>query len=201
MVVQRKTSSKNDIKKAFATLLNEKGLEKITVSDITRAADVNRGTFYSHYTDKYDLLNEIEDEILSDLKKIFISSSSESVKNANLNNKDKRIFSDESILSSAKYAKDNYEMIRGLISNGQNTNILLRFKKIVISILQTKASELGILNFNRFEIPDEYAYEIMLSSIISILQYWILNGAKESPEEIVKIVNTAASVAPTEFLM
>ena len=48
----RKTQSA--IKKAFIQLLKQKDLDHITIHDITEAADINRGTFYLHYEDKYD---------------------------------------------------------------------------------------------------------------------------------------------------
>ncbi len=35
-------------------------LEEITVQQIADLADVNRSTFYTHYYDKYDLLEKLE---------------------------------------------------------------------------------------------------------------------------------------------
>ena len=52
------------IREAFFKLLREKGFEKITVTDVCREANINRGTFYLHYVDKYDLLNAMIDEAL-----------------------------------------------------------------------------------------------------------------------------------------
>ncbi len=49
---------------AFFELLDEMGFSKITVSDICRRAQINRGTFYLHYEDKYALLKTIIDEAL-----------------------------------------------------------------------------------------------------------------------------------------
>ena len=47
------------INQAFFDLMNEKGFQAITVQDITDRAEVNRATFYAHYEDKYDLLEQI----------------------------------------------------------------------------------------------------------------------------------------------
>ncbi|MGN0658807.1 MAG: TetR/AcrR family transcriptional regulator, partial [Emergencia sp.] len=55
------------IKEAFFQLLAEKPFEKITVSDITGKALIHRGTFYSHYTDKYDLMEQIENEVIDSI--------------------------------------------------------------------------------------------------------------------------------------
>lgn len=43
---------------AFKQLIEEKDFEKITMNEIAERADVNRGTVYSHYLDKYDLLDK-----------------------------------------------------------------------------------------------------------------------------------------------
>ena len=52
------------IKKAFAKLLHEKELSKITVSDIVKEAEICRGTFYAHFMDINDLFDQMESEIM-----------------------------------------------------------------------------------------------------------------------------------------
>lgn len=47
------------LQQALNDLMAEKSFLQITVQDITAKAGVNRATFYSHYVDKYDLLNSI----------------------------------------------------------------------------------------------------------------------------------------------
>ncbi|MCM3269708.1 TetR/AcrR family transcriptional regulator [Paenibacillus elgii] len=41
---------------AFASLLQEKDFDSITVRDITERATVNRATFYAHFADKFEIL-------------------------------------------------------------------------------------------------------------------------------------------------
>lgn len=53
------------IQEAFFALLVEVGFAKMTVADICRRADINRGTFYLHYEDKYALLDALIDEALA----------------------------------------------------------------------------------------------------------------------------------------
>lgn len=47
------------IEKAFFSLLKEKGFKAMTVQDISKQARIGRSTFYSHYYDKYDLLEKL----------------------------------------------------------------------------------------------------------------------------------------------
>lgn len=53
------------IREAFFALLAEVGFAKMTVADICRHADINRGTFYLHYEDKFALLDALIDEALT----------------------------------------------------------------------------------------------------------------------------------------
>lgn len=50
--------TKELLEKALIELTVEKGFTKVTVRDITERARVNRSTFYRHYIDKYDLLEQ-----------------------------------------------------------------------------------------------------------------------------------------------
>lgn len=53
------------IREAFFELLAEVGFAKMTVADICRRAEINRGTFYLHYEDKFALLDALIDEALA----------------------------------------------------------------------------------------------------------------------------------------
>lgn len=64
---KRKTTTKIDLKEALTRLLREKDFEAISVSDITKEAGVNRGTFYLHYVDKFDMMDQLIDEILQNI--------------------------------------------------------------------------------------------------------------------------------------
>ena len=47
------------IKGAFLSLLREKPVNKITVKEVCELAELNRATFYAHYSDVYDLLHHV----------------------------------------------------------------------------------------------------------------------------------------------
>ena len=56
------------MRNAFIELLHQHQLEEITVQQIADLADVNRSTFYTHYYDKYDLLEKLEDQQLEEIR-------------------------------------------------------------------------------------------------------------------------------------
>lgn len=59
--------TQRSIKQAFFSLVEKDGFDHISVKDITDAAMISRNTFYLHYSDKYDLLNKICDELVRKL--------------------------------------------------------------------------------------------------------------------------------------
>jgi AcrR family transcriptional regulator len=68
---RRILKSKSAMKEALLTLMVEKDLKDITISDIVRVADLNRGTFYKHYQVTEDVWNEIINEVIYDLRESF----------------------------------------------------------------------------------------------------------------------------------
>lgn len=64
---RRIRKSQKSLKDALLTLMQTKDFKNISITDIVRLADLNRGTFYKHYQDKEELLAEIIDEVIKDL--------------------------------------------------------------------------------------------------------------------------------------
>ena len=56
------------IRKAFTDLLRQKPIQSISIKELCALAGINRGTFYAHYTDIYDLLKKIEAEMMADFQ-------------------------------------------------------------------------------------------------------------------------------------
>ena len=65
-VDRRIRKTKQQLRQSLTALLKEKPIQDITVRELADLADINRGTFYLHYRDVYDLLNQIEEELLGE---------------------------------------------------------------------------------------------------------------------------------------
>ena len=61
---RRVVKTKRAIKEAFAKLLTQKDINDITISDIAAEANINRKTFYNYYDGIYEVVGEIEDDIV-----------------------------------------------------------------------------------------------------------------------------------------
>ena len=67
---RRVRRSKAQLRQALIQLLQEKPVEEITVRELTERADVNRGTFYSHYQNIYHMLEQVENELFDELGRL-----------------------------------------------------------------------------------------------------------------------------------
>ena len=108
--------TRNIIKKTFAEMLSEKKeLAKISVSELVRA-DINRGTFYSHYDDIYAVAEDYENELIS----LFFSNA-ELIASTN---------TDKFIDLMFEYIKRNDEIYRMLCKSNDFVMIMQKFMRL-----------------------------------------------------------------------
>ena len=57
------------IKESLLRLLEDRPVNRITVKEVCEAAQINRATFYAHFTDCFDVLNQMENDLLADFER------------------------------------------------------------------------------------------------------------------------------------
>ena len=63
-VDRRIRKTKAQLRRGLARLMQEKSINEITVKELVDEVDINRSTFYLHYTDIYQMLQKIEEEVI-----------------------------------------------------------------------------------------------------------------------------------------
>ena len=179
----RKTDSKKRILKAFIEILNTDGFNKMTVSKITSLEHINRGTFYLNYIDKFDLLEEIEQEIFTKIKTILLEKETIDI-----------IFSDEKILAVISYLQSNAALITALINSDLKNSIQEQLANLLKNIFTENNA-----NINNPKIAQPYASNILFGSISTIFITWIKNNMQESPEELLNIINSYRKLTPIDI--
>ena len=195
MAEKRETLTKLKIKNAFVELVNEKGMESLTISDIARKAKINRGTFYLHYVDKIDLLEQLETDVLLDLEVIFEKY------DKGITNEPVEIIPYEAILEALKYVRNDFAFVSALMNISGNSKMRERLKQLIRETIQKQISGSENLSFQMGNLPPDYAQEILLSGILSMILLWIKKGALETPEEIAAMITKAKQIAPNELLL
>lgn len=162
------------IKDSFVKILKNKPINKTTIKEICDEADINRATFYSHYSDQYDLLSQIEAEILENVDRYLTNYSASNMDNTQL----KMV---EQIL---EYIQENSELFDLLL----NVNGDTKFQQEVIKILGEKHFVLIIGEKSIDTANAEYIFHFLVSGSVGIIQKWLREGLKEPVKEIAEII-------------
>ncbi|WP_413628169.1 TetR/AcrR family transcriptional regulator [Fructilactobacillus vespulae] len=190
----RKTNTVSDIKRVFVELINEKGFQELNVTDITRKAEIGRGTFYTHFTDKYDLLANIETEMLdhlkSDLGDVISNGMRWLVVDKNTN--EPAPF----IVETLKNFYKNRVVIAALLSENGDPYFLRKIKKLIFKDLNESLQASRDQIATATGIPEDYAREFVIDEVMGIIVYWISKDEPEDPIEVAKTITKLQSIAP-----
>ncbi len=163
------------IKNTFLSLLKKKSLNKITVAEISREANIGRGTFYLHYEDVYALYESIEIEIINHLSDIF----------NNYFPTTNSINSLKMIDEITHYIEKNKELFKILLQNN-NTSTIYKIKKRFYSIVYKEDITINPNGNKEFDLIESI---FVVSGIIGVFEKWIRDDFKDSPSEISKMIN------------
>lgn len=170
MKQKQQTNTKQDIRNALTQLLLAEPFESISVSKLSRKAGINRGTFYLHYLDKYDMMEKLKEEVITDLQALYQSEAP----------------AKKSILALLYYIKEHYSFFYA-ISQSHFTNFNQSIKDFILLLLMEIPDYENRLK-DLYQIPSPYAKEVLLSCVETIVTTWIVTGAKEKPEEIGQMI-------------
>lgn len=169
------------IRDALVTLINEKGFDAVTVREIVNSANINRGTFYLHYKDKFDLLDQTEAEIFQDLQRMFLRVNSIQLEGFHGTDQLQGL-----IIVLLNYVKDHAELMHAVLGLQGDYSFIKRIRNMVEQNLNLGALA-GIKEAN-FTVPREYLVAYLLHAHLGVLQSWLASGCKETPHEMASIL-------------
>ena len=170
--------------KALLSLLEKKPFEYITISEICEKAEVNRSTFYLHYENTSDLLNETTTYVLDNFASyFFIDTESVVTQFANCDLQDLIFINEKYLHPYLSFIKDNQKVFSAVLSQPTTFDSKAIFQRLFDNIFKP------ILD--RFNYPqDEQNYVMLfyLNGITAIITEWLKDGCKKSIEEISAII-------------
>lgn len=152
------------ITKAFLELFAEKDFERITINDIAERANVNRGTVYLHYNDKYDLLDKLIDDHLNQLIQ-FCDPHGETPLVGEL-------------LPVFAYIREHFLFFSAMLSTPRAALFRQRLTEFVAVNVKEKLER----RLQHSEIDRELNAQFMASSFVGIVEWWIQHKMPHPPE-------------------
>lgn len=185
--------TKESIRDALIKLIDEKGFEAITVKDITTKAKINRGTFYAHYQDKFDLMKKCEEEIMLELSSIVKTKFSSAV--ASLKTESTSVQPFPHIVSVFEYLNENSDTMRAVLGPKGDLSFQKRLKELMWETLYGD-NPLAFVKEENLLVPGQYLSSYLGNAMLGVVQQWLNSGRKESPQEMARILTTITVNGP-----
>lgn len=161
--------TKKLLRQALTRLMLQKDFQSITVTDVVREADINRGTFYAHYRDVYDLRDKIEAEMIADFRGMIATIRPSET--ATLRPVLGRLMD---------YLEENREIVTALIK----VNAPDGFGKKMIVVIEECRMEL----FPYRSIEDAYAARFLATGAIGMIEKWITEAQPIPKTEMINLI-------------
>lgn len=169
---------------ALIKLLETKDLDFISVKDVCTEANVNRSTFYLHYDNTYDLLEEsiayMDEEFLSYFKndgENFIK------KIATADTEDLMLITPDYLTPYLNYVKEHKRLFLATIQHPGRFNVASSYGKMFSQVFSPILERFGIPKEER-----RYMMDFYLNGCSAIVSRWIENDCKDSIEKIIEII-------------
>lgn len=189
-VDRRITRTKSVIRDALVSLIEEKGFDALSVKDITTRANINRGTFYLHYKDKYDLLDQTLEEVIQDIKNILLeitTLSDTDVVNGKLPL--------PIVIKLFEYFKSNAPLMQAILATKGNNALQAQIKKSMWHHVFEKGHA-TLIKKEKLLVPAEYLISYIAAAHFGVVQEWLDRGCRETPEEMARILTNITFRGP-----
>jgi AcrR family transcriptional regulator len=174
--------TKNAIREALVSLIEEKGFDAILVSDIAARADINRGTFYLHYQDKFDLLEKTQTGLIEDVERIILQANTLDLSDFHSVEKPLPV-----IVSVFEYLKRNAGLVHAIYTLEGGLRFQAQMRRAIENNL--KLEYLTWLKEKNFLVPSHYLISYAISAHFGVIQDWLERGCAESPYEMAVIIS------------
>lgn len=171
---------------ALLELLEKKDFEYITIKEICKIADVSRSTFYLHYQNTRDLLDETARYILdgfmdyfADEKKLVTSGFSDcSLSELNF-------MTEKYLMPFLQYFRENKRLFKTMMLNSVSFDFNGIYERLFKYVFNPVLS--------RFDFPEKERHYVMrfyLSGIFAVIMQWVEENCEKSDEDIAEIITT-----------
>lgn len=175
-VDRRVLKTKRAIRNAFAKLMVEKDINDITVMELSETADINRKTFYNYYSGVYQVVEDIENDIISSYERLLGDVQFRESMNAPY-----QLFERFSQLINM-----DPEFFGYLLTMNGNIALITRIMTLIKDKTREKmTSQLAIEDYKA-----DIMIDFVLSGMLSVYQHWFSSDRSVPSEEVAQIIST-----------
>jgi AcrR family transcriptional regulator len=159
--------TKNEIKKSFIALLNEKEFDKITIKEISKKCGINRNTFYYHYEDIYALLDDV---LMTEVNNVINDCNNESV--------------NQRFIESIEFASKNKVALYHIFNSSNKEEFNNYLIKVVDVLLKHYIKQNNLL-VTVSDAEEDIIIKFYIGAISYLITDWFKNGMKNEPTYVI----------------
>lgn len=183
---RRVRKTRTQLRKCLSRLLESKRIQNITVKELAQMADINRGTFYLHYNDVYDLLDHIQHDLLKDFEDILTQIEPDA---------DNLVPFIEALFI---FIYNNKDMSKVFLHDELDASFSAELqKRLRTSVFDKYKSIIKQKNMPYFELY----YDFIISGALGILVRWVDKGFEMSAHELAVLTDSFIRKGLTEFIV
>lgn len=170
--------------KALIELLEEKDFEYITIKEICQKAEVSRSTFYLHYQNTRDLLDETVRYILDGFMDYF-ADEKQLVKNrfSDCELLELNFVTEKYLMPFLAYFRENKRVLKAMMSNYISFDLNGIYDRLFQYVFNPILS--------RFDFPEKERHYVMrfyLSGIFAVIMQWVEEDCEKPDKDIAEII-------------
>lgn len=169
----------NLMNQALLALLEKKDIEFITVTEIAKKAGVNRSTFYLHYDNVYELLEETLENLNKEFMGSFFATSTPEITSAD----GAFLITEEYLTPYLSFCKKNKRIMKLVHQKPQLFQNKKAYQKMYDSIFYPAISQ-----FEKDETKKIYQLEFFIQGVVGIVNKWIEMDCVTEIEEVIQII-------------
>ncbi|AIQ51450.1 TetR/AcrR family transcriptional regulator [Paenibacillus sp. FSL R7-0331] len=172
-VDRRIIKTQEALKKAVLELMGEKSFDEITIQDIADRANLNRGTIYLHYQDKYDLLDKLIESHMDELSEMDEWAC--------------RLDWSNGLTPFFEYFEKNYLFFSTMLASKGAPTFRARLLEYVMKGFN---EEIDRDSGKNAELNEAVMLQYTGTAYVGIIEWWIKNGMPHPPQVMAKQVGT-----------
>lgn len=152
--------TKKLLRQGIAELGKNKSVNKITVKELTDLVDINRGTFYLHYKDVFDLVDSIENELYNEFDQVVLSVTPDDI-----------LYRPVDVLEAFfKYFHKNSDILHILMGENGDAKFFYRFGDLINSkILQIFKGVFPEMSMEKYN----FTYNFTKFGFVGLINCWL----------------------------
>lgn len=160
--------TKQALQEAMVKLLEQNPISKITVSMLCQAADINRSTFYAHYENPPQMLDQMEGEVLSGMQGYIVTHDVPYAEGE----------LSDMLLQVLRYVVQRERLFRLLLRRNGGSDIRNR----TVELLKREVRDISAPALRDDPVLLDYVLTFSVNGATSVILKWLENGRQESPE-------------------